>query len=177
MDTLRGIVRSVGGASRDEELLAEIEAVYRKRFGAFLRLAAAITRDEQGARDAVHDAFVRAVRHRGSFEARSSMDGWVCRIVLNEARKRQSAEQRRVTAVAPQVARTATGNGYVEKGAVEAALASLPERQRLALFLRYYADLDYAAIGESLGVARGTVSATLHAARENLAKRLAEAEG
>ena len=51
---------------------------------------------------------------------------------------------------------------------MRAALAALPERQRLALFLRYYADLDYAGIAEALGVSRGTVSATLHAAHSNL---------
>jgi RNA polymerase sigma factor (sigma-70 family) len=41
---------------------------------------------------------------------------------------------------------------------VRAALAGLPERQRLALFLRYYADLDYAAIAEALSISRGTVT-------------------
>jgi Sigma-70, region 4 len=35
-----------------------------------------------------------------------------------------------------------------------AALASLPERQRLALFLRYYADLDYTGIAEAHDAAR-----------------------
>jgi RNA polymerase sigma factor (sigma-70 family) len=41
-------------------------------------------------------------------------------------------------------------------------IARLPERQRLVLFLRYYADLDYAAIARVLGVRRGTVAATLN---------------
>ncbi len=42
------------------------------------------------------------------------------------------------------------------------ALANLPERQRLVLFLRYYADLDYAAIAQVLGLRTGTVSSTLN---------------
>ena len=65
-------------------------------------------------------------------------------------------------------------NGHRETGAAAAALASLPERQRLALFLRYYADLDYAGIAEALGISRGTVSATLHAAHANLQTKLKE---
>jgi RNA polymerase sigma-70 factor (ECF subfamily) len=65
-------------------------------------------------------------------------------------------------------------NGHREAGAAAVALASLPERQRLALFLRYYADLDYAGIAEALGISRGTVSATLHAAHANLQTRLKE---
>lgn len=152
--------------------LAAIETVYREQFRSFVRLATAITGDEQAALDAVHDGFVRAVRYRSQLRDRESAPGWVCRIVLNEARKRHTAEGRYVsTEVVDQRAET---NGYREAGAAAAALASLPERQRLALFLRYYADLDYAGIAEALGIARGTVSATLHAARSNLQTKLKE---
>ena len=48
--------------------------------------------------------------------------------------------------------------------AVRALIAALPELQRLAVFLRYYADLDYRTIGEVLEIEAGTVSATLAAA-------------
>ena len=47
-------------------------------------------------------------------------------------------------------------------------LAALPERQRLAVFLRCYADLDYRTIASVLEVETGTVSATLHAAHRAL---------
>jgi len=60
------------------------------------------------------------------------------------------------------------------RDAVRAAVAALPERQRLALFLRYYADLDYAAIAAALGVRRGTVSATLNHAHKTLRAALDE---
>ena len=70
----------------------------------------------------------------------------------------------------------ASTNGHAEAAAVRAALAALPERQRLALFLRYYADLDYAGIAEALGVSRGTVSATLHAAHSNMQTQLTEVD-
>jgi DNA-directed RNA polymerase specialized sigma24 family protein len=51
---------------------------------------------------------------------------------------------------------------------------ALPERQRLALFLRYYADLDYEAIADALGVKAGTIAATLHAAHAALRRELLE---
>ncbi len=54
------------------------------------------------------------------------------------------------------------------------ALARLPERQRIVVFLRYYADLDYAAIGQALGIRTGTVSATLNAAHAALQIQLEE---
>jgi RNA polymerase sigma-70 factor (ECF subfamily) len=158
--------------SRADTELAAIEAVYREQFASFVRLATAITGDEQLALDAVHDGFVRAVRHRSTLRARASAPGWVCRIVLNEARKRRAAEARYVLTELVDEGKAA--NGHREAGAATTALALLPERQRLALFLRYYADLDYAGIAEALGIARGTVSATLHAARANLETKLKE---
>jgi RNA polymerase sigma factor (sigma-70 family) len=154
--------------SGSDEALAAIEAVYRERFAGFVRLAQAITGDEQSALDAVHDGFVRAVRYRRGLRDRESAAGWISRIVVNEARR----GRRRPPAV--EVPEAAYTNGHVEGAAVRAALAALPERQRLALFLRYYADLDYAAIAEALGITRGTVSATLHAAHSNLQTQLEE---
>jgi RNA polymerase sigma-70 factor (ECF subfamily) len=57
---------------------------------------------------------------------------------------------------------------------VRAAVRRLPPRQRDALFLRHYLDLDYHAIAEVLDVEVGTVSATLHAARNSLRDALQE---
>jgi RNA polymerase sigma-70 factor (ECF subfamily) len=160
--------------SRRDDPLDAIEAVYRERYASFVRLAAAITRNEQQALDAVHDGFVRAVRHRASLRDVRSAAGWIAQIVLNEARKRVVAETRYVSTDEPLA--TAAANGHRARGALEAAVAALPERQRHALFLRYYADLEYSDIGEALGMAPGTVSATLNAARNGLRKALEEVE-
>jgi RNA polymerase sigma-70 factor, ECF subfamily len=157
----------------------EIEAVYRRRYGKFLRVAVAILRDEQRAEEAVHDAFVRALRHRRSFDARGPLEAWLWRIVVNEARRGRSIERMAPLSAFPPLdsaADPATSNGHRESGAVEAILARLPERQRLALFLRYYADLDYDAIATALGVKPGTVAATLHAAHAALRRQLLEVD-
>ena len=53
-------------------------------------------------------------------------------------------------------------------------IAFLPERQRLALFLRYYADLDYRAIAAVLGVELGTVGPTLAGAQRAIRRALQE---
>src|SRR5205814_1120420 len=56
------------------------------------------------------------------------------------------------------------------------ALASLTHRQRLIVFLRYFADLSHADIAQIVGAELGTVSATLSQAKAILAERL-ELEG
>ena len=68
----------------------------------------------------------------------------------------------------------ATAPEAAEDGELRAAVAALPERQRLAVFLRHYADLDYASIAEALEIAPGTVGATLSAAYSTLRTRLEE---
>jgi RNA polymerase sigma-70 factor (ECF subfamily) len=149
--------------------LADLEGLYRARFGAFVRVATAVTGDEGLAADAVHDAFVQAVRKRRSFRGEGSLEAWVWRMVVNAAKKRVP----RYEPVELPGADTQQ-NGFGDP--VRAAVASLPERQRLTLFLRYYADLDYDAIATALGVAPGTVGATLNAAHAALRNSLREAD-
>ncbi len=63
----------------------------------------------------------------------------------------------------------AEGNGNAEeRRELRAAVAALPDRQRSVLFLRHYADLGYEQIAEVLGIARGTVAATLSQAHASL---------
>ena len=153
------------GASLDE-----LEALYRSRFEVFVRVAASVTGDSDRARDAVQDAFATAVQKRGSFRGDGPLEAWVWRIVLNAAR----SDVRRITPVAGN-SETGSVNGDPGPDAtLRAVLALLPERQRTAVFLRYYADLDYAAIGEALGISTGSVSATLSAAHATLRNRLEE---
>jgi RNA polymerase sigma-70 factor (ECF subfamily) len=154
----------------------EIERIYRARYGAFLRVAVGIVRDEQLGEEAVHDGFVRALRHRRGFGGHGSLEAWLWRIVVNEARRRSAAEQKRLLTSAAALESAASSNGHREHGVLEVLIAALPERQRVALFLRYYADLDYEAIAEALGVKPGTVAATLHAAHAALRRDLLEVE-
>jgi RNA polymerase sigma factor (sigma-70 family) len=60
------------------------------------------------------------------------------------------------------------------RAVVREAVEQPPERQRLVLFLRYYADLDYRAIGDAVAISEGTVAATLHAAHGRLRQLLSE---
>ena len=149
-----------------DAVLDQIETVYRTRYAVFIRVATAIVGDRDQARDAVHDGFVRAVRHRRRFRG-GSLEGWIWRIVVNAARRRRAGERPLPPELASPLAAATSENGDLR-----ALVATLPERQRHALFLRYYADLDYQAIADVLGVKPGTVAAHLHAAHETLRSRL-----
>ena len=140
--------------------LGEIEAVYRERFAEFRRVAAAIVGDRDAALDVVQEAFGCAIRSRRTFRRSGPLEGWVWRMVVNTAR-----DHRRLPQVTTRIVEAPAQNGHAGgTGALAAAIAALPERQRLTLFLRYYADLDYRGIADALGVQPGTVAATLNAA-------------
>jgi RNA polymerase sigma factor (sigma-70 family) len=157
-------MRSEGASSE------AIEAVYRDRGADFLRFALAKTGDPDRARDALQEGFARAIRSRGGFRGSGSLEAWICRCVLNAAHDAARTDARE-HALEPEAV---AGDPGESDATVRAAVLRLPQRQRDALFLRYYLDFDYAAIAEALGVEIGTVSATLHAARQTLARALQE---
>jgi RNA polymerase sigma factor (sigma-70 family) len=155
----------------EEAVWAELEILYRGRFPAFVRVARAITGERESALEAVQEGFADALRRAGQWQGRGSLEGWVWRCVVNRARKMRPRH-------APAIERASDDGGVaeVDLAGLRARVAALPERQRLAVFLRYYADLDYREIAAALGVETGTVSATLSAAHGSLRKSIVEVE-
>lgn len=151
-----------------DAVLGEIERIYRARFAEYQRVATAILRDADGACDAVQDAFAAAVRNLDSFRGDGPLEAWLWRAVvncsLNHVRRR----------TAPQPAAERAYEDDARDDDVRLALMRLSERQRVMVFLRYYADLDYRTIASVLEVSEGTVAATLSVAHEALRRRFEE---
>jgi RNA polymerase sigma factor (sigma-70 family) len=160
--------------------LAQIEAVYRLRGADLFRLALARTGDPEQARDAVQEGFARAIHNRRSYSGKGSLEAWIARCVINAAHDAWRSEARAPTGGSDGAEHGRDGVAVLESSLdpetslVREALGHLPERQRDALFLRFYLGFDYTAIADALGVEVGTVSATLHAARASLAEELKE---
>lgn len=153
----------------DNDFLRDLEAVYRLSFHRYLRVAEGICGDLDLARDAVQDAFARAIRFRASFRGDGPLEGWLWKIVVNSARGVPRANE----TPGEQAGVALSVDGRCD-GPVGELVARLPERQRLVLFLFYYADMEYAAIADTLEIAPGTVGATLSAARAALKSQLEE---
>jgi RNA polymerase sigma-70 factor, ECF subfamily len=147
----------------------EIESVYRSRFAEFVRVARAVTGDPDLALEAVQKGFADALRNAGQWKGRGPLEAWVWRCVVNRARKARPP-------AATEISGDAGPNGHDDGSDTElrVRLAALPERQRLIVFLRYFADLEYQEIASTLRIEVGTVSATLHAAHAALRVGLEE---
>ncbi len=152
-----------------------LEAAYTRLFTRLVAAAAGIAGDSEAGREAVQNAFMQMLASPGPRDL-GSIEPWVWRAVVNAAR-----EVRRRSWLADRL--RGSGSGEAERLApamsmghpeVRAAVARLPVKQRTALFLRHYADMDYAAIAAVMGVSEGTVGSTLNAAHRALRSALEE---
>jgi RNA polymerase sigma factor (sigma-70 family) len=157
--------------SQRNRRLLEIEALYKRSFPAFVRVARGIVGDRERALEAVHDGFADAIRARDGLRDEGALEAWVWRSVVNAARKATRRPLVEVSSL-PDVSFAEPP----EVGELAPSLARLPERQRLIVFLRYYADLDYRRIAEVAGVEVGTVGAALAAAHRSVRLALEEVE-
>jgi RNA polymerase sigma-70 factor (ECF subfamily) len=148
-----------------------VEALYRLRHRELLRVATAITGSADLGEEAVQEGLIRALAGRSSFRGRGTFEAWLWKVIVNAAR---NVAARTPWVADPDETDASVSGSDAEVSAVREHIARLPERQRLVLFLRYYADLDYAAIAHVLGIRRGTVSATLSQAHATLRPLLAE---
>lgn len=133
---------------------------------------------DDGLDDVVQNALLAIARSLPKFEGTSSFTTWIHRIAVNAALDEIRRRQRRPqptevddTAASPTDAITAT----TDRMAIDQALQRLSPEHRTILMLREVSDLDYAAIGEQLGLAPGTVRSRLSRARNELRAALVDA--
>ena len=120
--------------------------------------------DPHVAADATDEAFARAYAEWRRVGRMASPGGWVYRVALNVVRRRMrraSLEQRRVVPPA--------AVAHVVDREIWAVVRQLPERQRVAVVLRYLLDLPEKEVATVMGISRGTVASALAAARQRLA--------
>jgi RNA polymerase sigma factor (sigma-70 family) len=151
-----------------QDVTDEIERVYRERFVGFRNALVTVTGSHESARDAVQEAFARALRNRHQFREDGSLEAWIFRIALRTALEtrrngREIPLQETLDPELPEPERDPE---------LAAALHELSPRRRLVVFLRYFADLSYAEIATVCGISEGTVAATLAQARSALLEAL-----
>ncbi len=159
--------------------------------GRAFRLAVRVLRNEDHARDAVQDAFLKAYGSLDRFQGRSSFYTWLYRIVMNQCldRKRRDKSDREVewnddvaSRQSPAAGALAAGGPpvapdvAVERGelreSLAKAIAELPDDARRTIELREIDGLSYAEIAEALDIPKGTVMSRLHYARRKLQEAL-----
>jgi RNA polymerase sigma-70 factor (ECF subfamily) len=129
--------------------------------------------DARVAEDITSEAFARALERWERVSAMESPSGWTYRVGINLLRRQQRRRAVDPIAVAAAAASLALRDDEFDPDLWH-AVGSLPTRMRLAIALRYVADLTEADVASAMGVTPGSASATLAAARRRLAERLRE---
>jgi RNA polymerase sigma-70 factor (ECF subfamily) len=143
-----------------------IEQLYRERYVGFRNALAPVVGSRDAAHDVVQEAFARALLDAAMLRQKEAVAPWVWRIAFRLA-LRERARQGEV-----ELPEDLSILDPERDPALAAAVRSLPPKRRLVLFLRYYADFSYGEIAEALGVAEGTVAATLAQAHAALLDQL-----
>jgi RNA polymerase sigma-70 factor, ECF subfamily len=173
-------------AQDDEKAFTEL---VRRFQGRVINLVSRVLNDRECADDLAQEVFVRVYVHRRNYRHGSRFSTWLFTIAANLAkneirrrvRKRNwfslDALQEMLKDSAIQLADPAEGReSTLEReqlqAAVGRAIATVPEKYRLALVLRDIEGLPYEEIAQVLGIPGGTVRSRINRARGMLKRKL-----
>jgi RNA polymerase sigma-70 factor, ECF subfamily len=161
--------------SGDQSAYTELfEANHRR----ITHLGLQIMRNEESALDVAQEVFMRAYEELPNWRGEARFSTWLYRTAMNVCFERIRAEekQRKIrdhmpepeTAPSPELG--AVGGEIIK--AIDAAVKSLPERQRVIFALKQYQELRFGEIAELLNITEGGAKASYHKALLALRERL-----
>jgi RNA polymerase sigma factor (sigma-70 family) len=157
-------------------LRAEIAALLPR----LRRFARAVTRQREDADDLVQIAIERALRHLDQWQDGTRLDSWLFRIMKNAWIDEVRARGRRDEVLAPEEAGEHVGHSETESRivrlSIEAAMARLPEDQRMAVSLVLVEGLPYKDAAAVLEIPLGTLTSRLARGRDALQLMLGDAD-
>lgn len=158
-----------------------LRMLYAAHWGALVRLASLLLGSTSAAEEVVQEAFVGTYRRWHRLRDPQAAAGYLRSSVVNGCR---SVHRHRVVEVRhrqpsepPPVGPEELVERRAEDAGVMAVLATLPQRQREVLVLRYYLDASEAEIAELMDISRGAVKSHAHRGLASLRAGLEAAAG
>jgi RNA polymerase sigma-70 factor (sigma-E family) len=136
-----------------------------------VRLGLVLSADHHRAEDLAQTALMNAYRHWRRLRTMDDPHAYVRRTLVNahiSATRRSSSRETPSDLTDSGRSHPDPSLALAEHDAVWRMLAKLPTRERTAIVLRYYEDLDYAAIASVLGIKESTARATVSKALASL---------
>ena len=171
--------------SGEDACLAQLSSKYRLPI---LRFLYRMVRDYAVAEDLTQEVFLRICRSRLRYEPTAKFSSWIYRIAANLASNwRRDQRLRQNQESLDEVAPDGWRKQFADRGptvdqsllrqarlnAVRSAIQSLPERQRRAVMMQRYDDMDYHQIAVAMDCSTQTVRSLLFRAHSALRSQLA----
>lgn len=170
MDTSEHAIYRAAIQGDREAFETVIRSVSRNLFA----IAYGILQNREEAEDVVQDTFVKAWKSRWRVRESAKLSAWLATIARHRARdlaRKHRPEPLPENFESHEVVESAGHTADLD-GEVRSALAQLPELHRVALTLRYFEDLDYGTIEQTLGLTNGALRGILGRALGLMRKRL-----
>jgi RNA polymerase sigma-70 factor, ECF subfamily len=155
------------------------DELVRRHQRALWRLARRYVKNDADAADVVQQAFVRAFRAADSFRGAATVRSWLFRIAINAALNHLRDHARERPDDIPDDALTAAAEGSTRIEAAEAherlraAVATLPDKQRMVLELRVFDELSFREVAELSDCTENAAKVNFHYAVKRLRHLLA----
>jgi RNA polymerase sigma-70 factor (ECF subfamily) len=159
----------------DAEAWGELYRMYAPAMFRFCRRALPTRED---AEDATTDIFMKVRQKLGTYDSSRPFQAWLYKVASNhcwDMLRRRRIRQDLETGDVETMPLEHPDPGQLEKmqfdhdsKQVRTALAKMPDRARMVLVLRYYSDMSYDEIADTLGVRRAFVGVLLLRARHQL---------
>jgi RNA polymerase sigma-70 factor (ECF subfamily) len=170
IDDDRALVTAAQGGDR-----RALDDLLRRHYDRIFAVCRRLAGNEADALDATQEALLAIVRGLGSYDGSARFSTWAYRVATNACLDELRRRNRRPLPGLPEE-RTPPAPGVDDaiaaKVTIERGLADLPLEFRTAVVLRDLCGLDYAEIGEILGVPPGTVRSRIARGRAALATAL-----
>lgn len=159
--------------------------LYREYAPAIFRFCRRAMPTREDAEDATMEVFMKVREKLSQFDANRSFTAWLYRVAANhcwDLLRRRRVRQDKEIGDLETLPLEHPDPGQLEQlieqttsQEVRRALDKLPARARMALVLRYYAEMSYDEIAEALGVRRAFVGVVLLRARHELREAMGHA--
>jgi RNA polymerase sigma-70 factor, ECF subfamily len=149
------------------------EMIIRMHSRTLFAIAYGILQNREEAEDVVQDSLVTAWKMRWRVRDPEKFPAWLCMIARHRAH--DVFRRRRPVPFTHEVIETAeadTPDTATMDQQLHSALAALPELHRAALTLRYFEEMDYRSIENTLGLTNGALRGILGRALTSLRKQL-----
>lgn len=126
--------------------------------------------EHDDANDVLQNTLIKIFRNIGQYEAKSQLFTWLYRIATNESLTFLAQKKRKNIASLDEnempLGNSLVADEYVNmeflQEKLEAAVAELPEKQKLIFSMRYYDEMKYSEIAEILETSVGALKASFH---------------